>query len=105
MKLKKIRLVINQIQNLSQAIPRFDNRKNPNKEENKEETPDNFESPLKKLENREIAMVLDRNIKSVKRYLSTLIQSIFDNISTIPVGLKILCKILYDLSKKKVINV
>jgi len=62
----------------------------------------NIRTPLERIENRDVVHVLEKNFQLVKKHLSVLIQSIFDNLHSMPIGIRILCKIIYMLAKKKV---
>lgn len=57
---------------------------------------------IERIQNKDVVVALEKNILLVKKYLSVLIQSIFDNVYSMPIGLRILCKILYILARKKV---
>jgi len=60
---------------------------------------------LTRIENRDVVRVLERNFTLIKKHLSNLIQSIFDNLHNMPTGLRILCKVIDMLSKSKVIEI
>lgn len=59
-------------------------------------------SIIKPVKNPEITKILDRSFHLIKKYLSRLIQSIFDSLQSMPIGLRILCKIIHQLAQKKV---
>jgi len=59
---------------------------------------------LERIQNPDVVTALQTNFTLVKKYLSVLIQSIFDNVYSMPIGLRILCKILYILAKKRFPN-
>ena len=44
------------------------------------------------------------NINRVKEYLTYVITSIFENLNSMPIGIRILCKIINTTSKEKVHN-
>ena len=55
---------------------------------------------MTKIENKFVASVLENNFNVIKKHLTILIQSIFDNLNTMPIGLRIVCKII-DLAAKR----
>lgn len=66
----------------------------------------NFEnraSPYQRSLGRDVAYILDKNLRLVKKLSGILIQSIFDHVYSMPIGLRILCKIMYLLAQKKVL--
>lgn len=52
----------------------------------------------------EVIKILDRSFHLIKKYLSALIQAIFDSLQSMPIGLRILCKTIYQLAQKKVVK-
>jgi len=65
---------------------------------------DNYRSPLSKIEDREVAYTMQKRFRVLKRHLNILIQSLFDNLENMPVGIRMVCRIIYEQVKKKFPN-
>ena len=59
-------------------------------------------SPLTKIEDKEVVASIVKKFRSLKRHLTTLVQSIFDNIDSMPMGLRLLCKLIHLTVKNRV---
>jgi len=58
-------------------------------------------SPYKGILNKDVIHILDKNFRLVRKLSTILIQSIFDHLYSMPIGLRILCKIMFKLAEKK----
>lgn len=58
-------------------------------------------SPYKGVLNKDVIHILDKNFRLVRKLCTILIQSIFDHLYSMPIGLRILCKIMFKLAEKK----
>lgn len=57
---------------------------------------------MQKFKNKELVHVLEKSFTILQGYLCILIQAIFDNLYSMPTGLRILCKLIHNMAKKKV---
>ena len=57
---------------------------------------------MEKIKNPEVVKILEQNLAVVKKHLSALIQSIFDNLYSMPIGLRVLSKVTLRLARAKV---
>jgi len=60
-------------------------------------------SPYKGVLNKDVIHILEKNFRLVRKLSTILIQSIFDHLYSMPIGLRILCKIMFKLAEKKVL--
>ncbi len=60
------------------------------------------DTPLSRIENRTIMNIIEQNFIVIKKHISIAVQSIFDSITMMPIGLRVLCKIIHMSAKKRV---